>query len=566
MSLQGAWIGRVNDMTQTKGAILYLRVSSQQQVDEGTSLASQEQVCLKKAADLGIPVVAIIRDEGVSGALYTARPGIQRALSELESGRASVLICATLTRSGRDVDINRAIRKRVQNAGGTLIFADGLNFENTAVGNFMFTNMAGVSELERELIRERTMAGRKQMIAEGKMPYRNRSPMGYHIVMKNDVVRGDYPAGTEGTYQIVEHEATIIAAMFNRAWRGDSLRSVCTWLMESGVPPHRGGSYWYPSTLRGILRNPCYKGEALIGRKRTEHDEGLIEQGYKLPYRRKDRDPAECYVLACPAIVSVEVWEAVQRRLAGNQAIASGNPNHGFALTGLLCCPVCGSRLQANRVRGNLKATRNPETAYYYRCVKVDCEAMVYVRGPAIEHAVAAILIRVTQSPDMLETARATYQQITPAQVQELADIPEKLKAIEREEQALIQAQLDTISHGGDAEPYARRLGDTNLRKSALRARQEQLRGKQQGVPSLDAVAKLVDEGMRHALLSPSVPALIKRQVYSLLVAHITPPFQGRDGVIKLHPFPLSTPKLSASVYTVSIYYTDGEQFRVVIA
>src|SRR5688500_15521927 len=123
-------------------AVIVPRVSTAIQAIEGTSLDGQELDCLRKATDIKATVHAIYRDEGVSGAAYLTRKGIQQALADIESGAANVLITAKIDRAGRDVDVLRDIKRRVKEAGAMLVFADGLNFENNATGNLMFNQMA----------------------------------------------------------------------------------------------------------------------------------------------------------------------------------------------------------------------------------------------------------------------------------------------------------------------------------------------------------------------------------------------------------------------------------------
>ena len=55
-------------MTHSSRAVIYTRVSTNRQAEEGTSLEVQEAACLRKAQDLEAEVVDIVSDEGVSGA------------------------------------------------------------------------------------------------------------------------------------------------------------------------------------------------------------------------------------------------------------------------------------------------------------------------------------------------------------------------------------------------------------------------------------------------------------------------------------------------------------------
>lgn len=67
-------------MKQTQKAILYCRVSTEEQAENGTSLETQKEACLLKAERMGAFPVRICEDEGVSGTRYQTRPGIIEAL------------------------------------------------------------------------------------------------------------------------------------------------------------------------------------------------------------------------------------------------------------------------------------------------------------------------------------------------------------------------------------------------------------------------------------------------------------------------------------------------------
>ena len=63
-----------------KRAIIYARVSTQRQADDGVSMESQIEQCRVKAHALGTEVVEVFRDDGVSGR-SDKRPGFQAALA-----------------------------------------------------------------------------------------------------------------------------------------------------------------------------------------------------------------------------------------------------------------------------------------------------------------------------------------------------------------------------------------------------------------------------------------------------------------------------------------------------
>src|SRR5579872_2857803 len=235
-------------MKETPRAVIVPRVSSLRQAEEGTSLEAQELACLHKSADIGAQVVGVYRDEGVSGARYLTRPGIQAALSDIEAGRANTLVTYKLDRAGRDVEILRDIKRRVERAGGSLVFADGTTFKKNATGDLLYTQLAAFAEYERASIRERTMSGRRRRAQQGIQPQRARHAFGYHIVTEKDVLSGEYSASQIGRYLIDEERAPWAREAFLRFAEGESLRQVCFYL-DGRVPPSRGGRCWRPQSL-----------------------------------------------------------------------------------------------------------------------------------------------------------------------------------------------------------------------------------------------------------------------------------------------------------------------------
>lgn len=66
----------------------------------------------------------ILSDNGIGGTLE-GRPGIQRALALIENKTANVLVCSDSSRLSRSLEDLNAIRKRVENAGGRIVFVFG---------------------------------------------------------------------------------------------------------------------------------------------------------------------------------------------------------------------------------------------------------------------------------------------------------------------------------------------------------------------------------------------------------------------------------------------------------
>ena len=64
-------------------AIIYCRVSSERQVNEGHGLESQERLCLSYAKSKNYQVIKIFKEQGISGSLFD-RPEMRKVLSFLD--------------------------------------------------------------------------------------------------------------------------------------------------------------------------------------------------------------------------------------------------------------------------------------------------------------------------------------------------------------------------------------------------------------------------------------------------------------------------------------------------
>ncbi|MFN4360541.1 MAG: recombinase family protein [Hylemonella sp.] len=85
-----------------KQALIYARVSTVRQADDGVSMESQIEQCQLKAKALGVEVVQVFRDDGVSGRT-DRRPGSQAAMAFCAANRISHFICWSTSRFGRNL-------------------------------------------------------------------------------------------------------------------------------------------------------------------------------------------------------------------------------------------------------------------------------------------------------------------------------------------------------------------------------------------------------------------------------------------------------------------------------
>src|SRR5947209_7652677 len=131
-------------------AVIYCRVSSDRQVKEGHGLEGQERRCRKYAEDHGYEVLAVFRDEGVSGGVVD-REGMQELLDFLDTEGPKgecVVIIDDIKRLARDVMGHFTLRKAIQGRGARLE-SPSHKFGNEPEEIFVESIMAATAELER---------------------------------------------------------------------------------------------------------------------------------------------------------------------------------------------------------------------------------------------------------------------------------------------------------------------------------------------------------------------------------------------------------------------------------
>jgi len=225
--------------SETKAA-LYIRVSTVHQVESGCSLAAQAERLTAYAKSAGLEIVAVFREEGISGGIpISQRPEGQELVSMIEAGEVGHVIALKLDRLFRsNIDALRTVEEwdrlgislHLTDMGGCAMST------GSAVGKMMLAMMSAYAQFEKDLIGERTAAALLHK-KENNQVY---SPVPYGRSRDGDALLEN------------EDELGVIEKM--RTWQdeGLSLRGIAARLNEQGVPTKQGRT-WHASTVRGIL-------------------------------------------------------------------------------------------------------------------------------------------------------------------------------------------------------------------------------------------------------------------------------------------------------------------------
>lgn len=331
-------------------AVAYIRVSLDDQVRDGVSLAAQESACRQHCARARLTVAEVIRDEGQSSRTpLLLRPAGARLTGLLASGTVDAVVAYSQSRLFRDEREAFSAADLFNAAGVALHLVDrgGAVDVATADGLFVYGISALVDAREVRKLRERVTDAMRHIAETGRKP--------------SGQVYGYDRAG--GALVVNEAEATVVRRLFADICAGASLVTLTRACNSAGHPLKRGGKEWTPAGIRKLLTNPVYQGEFRHG--------GEVWPGTHEP------------------LVTRKQWKAAQAVLASRMC------NRGRALqhlTPLLRCGYCGSPVECALTTSGGRQYR------YYRCrSRVTQGPGHHERVNANEEAVAAVIWRHTE-------------------------------------------------------------------------------------------------------------------------------------------------------------------------
>ena len=188
-----------------KRALIYCRVSSARQVNEGDGLTSQEHRCYQKAQDLNLPVAEVFKDPAVSGGLFE-RPAMTRLINFLDKhpNEKFVVIFDDLKRFARDIQVHLLLKTELVKKRKVKLECLNFKFEESPTGRFIEVVMAAGAQLDREQNTEQVKNKMKARLEAGYWPFcpppgleNRKHPTKGKILMPVEPYAGIYKAAIE---------------------------------------------------------------------------------------------------------------------------------------------------------------------------------------------------------------------------------------------------------------------------------------------------------------------------------------------------------------------------------
>ena len=310
---------------ERKVAGIYIRVSTEDQAREGFSLGEQEEK-LKQLCDYkGYEVYKVYCDAGISAKDMEHRPKFQEMLKDMKDGKINYIVAYKLDRVTRSVrDLEELISQLEKYNTYLVCDRDDVN-TSTANGRFFVRMLTVLSQLEIEIVSERTKFGLNGAIKSGHLP--------------GQVALGFKKDGNRKTI-IDPATAPIVKRVFDLYLQGKTFLQISNIFNVEKVL----NKNWKDTHIERIINNRLYMGDYEM---------------YKRLKEWKNVEPV-IYMNVVDPIIPRYIWEECQAQKIINQRTYTRDRVYTFFQK--LKCPKCGKIMKCKGSGGKRKKY------VYYNC------------------------------------------------------------------------------------------------------------------------------------------------------------------------------------------------------
>ncbi len=262
-------------------------------------------------------------DEGISGTKMEKRKQLLAMLDACERKEIDLVITKSISRFSRNtVDCLEMVRFLIEH--GVFVYFEKENLNTmTMESELILSILSSMAEEESHSISKNNKWSIQKRFEQGTYVI-SCPPYGYI----ND----------GGEMRIVLKEAEVVRRIFNDTINGKGSSQIASELTAEGIKSKKGKK-WHSTTIRGMLRNEKYTGDAIFQKtftddRFTRHTNNGEEQQY---YCRNHHEP----------IISHEIFELAEQetqRRANEKNIKKSTQkyNKRYAFSGIMKCGECG--------------------------------------------------------------------------------------------------------------------------------------------------------------------------------------------------------------------------------
>ena len=418
----------------------YCRVSTKQEEQINSYEVQKKHYTEKINANPEWQMVGIFADKGITGTSVLKRDEFNKMIKLCKSKKIDMILVKSISRFARNTVDCLHYTRMLKTLGIDVYFEEQGIHSIKSDAEFYISIYGTIAQSESENISANVKWGKLQSAKEGKVAFTYKNFLGYR-------------KGTDGNPEIDEEQAETVKIIYDRFLAGDSLKQIAVKLQNEKRLSPSGRNEWSTATIRSILSNEKYKGDAIINKTFTV--DCLTKE-----IRKNNGERPKYYVENNhPAIIDAETFGRVQEELArriGKKKVKEigtkteqGKYSSKYALTELLICGECHTPYR------RCTWTAHGEKRIVWRCVKrLDYGKKYCHNSPTLEESriqaaiVNAIQKFAQQDPQLLKNLKSHIERGINDAVREddSLDIQLRLAAVEKEINELFNTiSVDTI-------------------------------------------------------------------------------------------------------------------------
>lgn len=313
----------IESNSRLKRVAAYARVSTENEEQLSSYEAQVDHYTRYIKANAEWEFVEVYADEGISATSTKKRDGFNRMITDALEGKIDLIITKSVSRFARNtVDTLTTVRK-LKDKGVEVYFEKENIYTLDSKGELLITIMSSLAQEESRSISENVTWGQRKRFADGKVSLPYKQFLGYE-------------KGEDGLPKIVESEAKTVRLIYKLFLEGKSTSWIAKYLTEHNISSPAGKDKWQETTVRSILKNEKYKGDAILQKsftvdfltKKKKINEGEIPQYY--------------VENSHPAIITSEVFDLVKQEIKKRKD-DKGYKTGGGCFSGKIVCGECGS-------------------------------------------------------------------------------------------------------------------------------------------------------------------------------------------------------------------------------
>lgn len=342
--------------------------------------------------------VGIYADKGITGTSVKNRDEFKRMIRLCKSGKVDMIITKSISRFARNTVDCLKYTRLLKEIGVDVYFEEQGIHSLQPGAEFYITIYGSIAQSESENISANVKWGKAQSAKEGKVSFQYKNFLGYK-------------KGEDGKPEIDEEQAKTVRFIYQCFLDGNSLRGIVQKLVDGGYLTAQGNTAWHQRTIRSILSNEKYKGDAIINKT-------YVVDCLTKKVKRNDGERPKYYVENNhPAIIDAVTFGRVQEELARRNSkpkvkqvgtkTQRGKYSSKYALTEILVCGEC--KTPYRRCTWN----RNGKKTVMWRCIsRIDFGSKYCHRSPSIDEGILhagimkAVLGVAKQNVDILKTLK----------------------------------------------------------------------------------------------------------------------------------------------------------------